>query len=70
MWFAKKNICNVPIKEDHAGNYHLLYSMHSDYFEMKEFIRKLNVRQVMPFNHPFMLSMNVIFEYLLLFVIS
>ena len=58
MWFATKNICNVPIKADYLGIYHVLYSMHSDYFEMKEFIKKLNVRQLMPFNDPFMLSVD------------
>ena len=56
MYFAQRGLCNIPIHIDGAGIYHVLYSMHSDYFEMKKLISKLNVRNIMPFNDPFMLS--------------
>merc|ERR1712062_16482 len=53
MYFAVANLCKCPIYLDKIGICHVLYSMHSDYDEMRQFIKSMNVRRVVPFNDPF-----------------
>ena len=61
MYFAQRSLCNCPIHQDGNDIVHVLYSMHSDYFEMKNLCSKLNIKQIMPFNDPFMLCLVFIF---------
>ena len=52
LWFALRGCANTPIVCDGDGLFHVLFSMHSDFFELRQFVGALNVRQLMPFNDP------------------
>ena len=58
QWFAMRYHCQDYIQKEN-NIMRVLYSMHSDYNEIKQFISKLNVRKIIPFNVPFPLPSDI-----------